>query len=104
MERRRRHLLVGGFAVTNAATSLKNLDRAYQNFFAKRDEFPRFKKKHGRNGFRPVFVFGDLFWGRIFDSVAKRKRRHILDMSSLSDKNRGNKVKPKEGQRRRKTG
>ena len=32
--------------------SLKNLDRAYQNFFAKRAEFPRFKKRYGRNSFR----------------------------------------------------
>ena len=32
--------------------SLKDLDRAYQNFFAKRSDFPRFKKKYGRSSFR----------------------------------------------------
>jgi len=32
--------------------SLKNLDRAYTNFFAKRANFPRFKKKGQRDGFR----------------------------------------------------
>jgi putative transposase len=32
--------------------SLKDLDRAYANFFAKRAEFPRFKKKGVHDGFR----------------------------------------------------
>ena len=32
--------------------SLKDLDRAYANFFAKRAEFPRFKKKGQRDSFR----------------------------------------------------
>jgi putative transposase len=32
--------------------SLKDLDRAYTNFFAKRAEFPRFKKKGVSDGFR----------------------------------------------------
>ena len=32
--------------------SLKNLDGAYSNFFAKRAKFPKFKKRHGRNSFR----------------------------------------------------
>ncbi len=32
--------------------SLKDLDRAYQNFFAKRADFPRFKKKNTHNAFR----------------------------------------------------
>ncbi|MDC7713724.1 transposase [Vogesella sp. LYT5W] len=32
--------------------SLKDLDRAYSNFFAKRAAFPRFKKKGQRNSFR----------------------------------------------------
>lgn len=31
---------------------LKDLDRAYRNFFAKRADFPRFKKKGGRDAFR----------------------------------------------------
>lgn len=32
--------------------ALKDLDRAYKNFFAKRTDFPRFKKKWARSGFR----------------------------------------------------
>lgn len=32
--------------------ALKDLDRAYQNFFAKRAEFPRFKKKGAHDSFR----------------------------------------------------
>ena len=32
--------------------TLKDLDRAYQNFFAKRAEFPRFKKKGVNSSFR----------------------------------------------------
>ena len=32
--------------------SLKDLDRAYANFFAKRADFPRFKKKGQRDSFR----------------------------------------------------
>ena len=32
--------------------SLKNLDRAYQNFFAKRGDFPSFKKKYSGSSFR----------------------------------------------------
>jgi putative transposase len=31
---------------------LKNLERAYANFFKKRTEFPKFHKKSQRNGFR----------------------------------------------------
>ena len=32
--------------------SLKNLDRAYQNFFSKRAQFPQFKKRGVRETFR----------------------------------------------------
>ncbi|MGM0915928.1 MAG: RNA-guided endonuclease InsQ/TnpB family protein, partial [Pseudomonadota bacterium] len=32
--------------------SLKDLDRAYANFFAKRADFPRFKRKGQRDSFR----------------------------------------------------
>lgn len=32
--------------------SLKDLERAYQNFFAKRADFPRFKRRGTRDGFR----------------------------------------------------
>src|ERR1700674_1643214 len=32
--------------------ALKNLERAYTNFFQKRADFPKFKKKSQRNGFR----------------------------------------------------
>jgi putative transposase len=32
--------------------ALKDLERAYQNFFAKRAAFPRFKRKGQRESFR----------------------------------------------------
>jgi len=32
--------------------ALKDLERAYQNFFAKRADFPRFKRKGGSDAFR----------------------------------------------------
>ncbi|PPC74219.1 cytosine methyltransferase, partial [Pokkaliibacter plantistimulans] len=32
--------------------TLKDLERAYRNFFAKRTDFPRFKKKGGGDSFR----------------------------------------------------
>ena len=32
-------------------SSLKNLEKAYVNFFGKRAKFPRFKRKHSRNSF-----------------------------------------------------
>lgn len=35
-----------------AQQALKDLERAYENFFAKRADFPRFKKKGQRDSFR----------------------------------------------------
>lgn len=32
--------------------ALRNLDRAYQNFFKKNARFPRFHSKHGKQSFR----------------------------------------------------
>jgi putative transposase len=32
--------------------ALKDLERAYENFFAQRARFPRFKRKAGRESFR----------------------------------------------------
>ena len=41
--------------------ALKDLDRAYQNFFEKRARFPRFKRKHSRQSIRyPQRVKADL--------------------------------------------
>jgi len=36
---------VGGARASLAEQALKNLERAYTNFFLKRSEFPKFKKK-----------------------------------------------------------
>jgi len=49
--------------------SLKDLERAYSNFFAKRADFPRFKKKGARESFRypdPKQIKLDEANGRIF--------------------------------------
>jgi IS605 OrfB family transposase len=49
--------------------ALKDLDRAYKNFFAKRADFPRFKKRGASSGFRypdPVQIKLDQANSRIF--------------------------------------
>jgi putative transposase len=49
--------------------SLKDLERAYANFFARRADFPRFKKKGRNDGFRypdPAQIHLDQANGRIF--------------------------------------
>ncbi|WP_459574857.1 RNA-guided endonuclease InsQ/TnpB family protein, partial [Cupriavidus sp. 8B] len=49
--------------------ALKDLERAYQNFFAKRADYPRFKKKGLRDSFRypdPKQIKLDAANGRIF--------------------------------------
>ncbi len=63
--------------------SLKNLDRAYQNFFAKRSDFPRFKKKGVRDSFRyPQGFKLDQANARIFlpklGWIRYRKSRDVL--------------------------
>ena len=65
--------------------ALKNLDRAYQNFFAKRADFPRFKKKAETASFRypdPTQIKLDQANSRIFlpklGWIHYRKSRDIL--------------------------
>ncbi|WP_417500971.1 RNA-guided endonuclease InsQ/TnpB family protein [Marinobacter sp.] len=63
--------------------SLKNLDQAYTNFFAKRAEFPRFKKKGISDGFRyPQGCKLDQANGRLFlpklGWVRYRNSREVL--------------------------
>ena len=65
--------------------ALKDLDRAYKNFFAERAEFPRFKKKGGRSSFRypdPQQIKLDQTNSRIFlpklGWVRYRKSREVL--------------------------
>lgn len=65
--------------------ALKDLDRAYKNFFAGRAEFPRFKKKWGRSSFRypdPQQIKLDQANSRIFlpklGWVRYRKSREVV--------------------------
>jgi putative transposase len=53
--------------------SLRDLDRAYQNFFAKRAKFPRFKSRHGEQSVR--FAFDHRHTGK---SSAWAKRAIVL--------------------------
>jgi len=65
--------------------ALKDLERAYKNFFAKRAAFPRFKRKGGRDSFRypdPKQIKLDQGNARIFlpklGWVRYRKSREVL--------------------------
>ena len=65
--------------------TLKDLDRAYKHFFAKRTDFPRFKKKGASSGFRypdPVQIKLDQANSRIFlpklGWIRYRKSREII--------------------------
>jgi len=65
--------------------ALKDLDRAYKNFFAKRTDFPRFKRKGTGSGFRypdPVQIKLDQANSRIFlpklGWIRYRKSREII--------------------------
>lgn len=65
--------------------ALKDLDRAYKNFFAKRADFPRFKRKGAGSGFRypdPIQIKLDQTNSRIFlpklGWIRYRKSREIL--------------------------
>ncbi|MDE3046322.1 MAG: transposase [Verrucomicrobiota bacterium] len=64
--------------------ALKDLDRAYKNFFAKRADFPRFKRKGNSSGFRypdPMQIKLDQVNSRIFlpklGWIRYRKSREI---------------------------
>jgi putative transposase len=65
--------------------ALKDLDRAYKNFFAKRTDFPRFKRKGAGSGFRypdPMQIKLDQANSRIFlpklGWMRYRKSREII--------------------------
>jgi putative transposase len=65
--------------------ALKDLDRAYRNFFSKRADFPRFKRKGGSSGFRypdPMQIKLDQANSRIFlpklGWMRYRKSREIV--------------------------
>jgi putative transposase len=65
--------------------ALKDLDRAYKNFFAKRADFPRFKRKGRGSGFRypdPMQIKLDQVNSRIFlpklGWIRYRKSREIV--------------------------
>jgi putative transposase len=65
--------------------ALKDLDRAYKNFFAKRTDFPRFKRKATGSGFRypdPMQIKLDQANSRIFlpklGWMRYRKSREII--------------------------
>jgi putative transposase len=58
-----------GCANPSAPAGLKDLERAYTNFFEKRADFPRFKRKGEQDGFRypdPKQIKLDRENGRIF--------------------------------------
>lgn len=65
--------------------ALKDLDRAYKNFFAKRTDFPRFKKRGASSSFRypdPMQIKLDQAHSRIFlpklGWIRYRKSREII--------------------------
>jgi putative transposase len=65
--------------------ALKDLDRAYKNFFAKRTDFPRFKRKGTGSGFRypdPIQIKLDQTNSRIFlpklGWIRYRKSREVI--------------------------
>jgi len=79
--------------------ALKDLDRAYKNFFAKRADFPRFKKRGASSGFRypdPVQIKLDQANSRIFlpklGWIRYRKSREIIgELRNVTVSQSGNK-------------
>lgn len=79
--------------------SLKDLEKAYKNFFAKRAAFPRFKKKGDRSGFRfpdPEQIKLDQVNSRIFlpklGWLRYRKSREIIgELRNVTVSNSGEK-------------
>ena len=71
--------------------ALKDLERAYQNFFAKRAAFPKFKKKGVSDSFRyPQDVKFDQINSRIFlpklDWMHYRNSREVLGYNQECDR------------------
>ena len=56
--------------------ALKNLDGAYKNFFAKRADFPRFKKKGNDSGFVGITRFATLSNGNMIAPLNSFKKHH----------------------------
>ena len=79
--------------------ALKDLERAYKNFFAKRADFPRFKKKGHRSSFRypdPIQIKLDQDNSRIFlpklGWMRYRKSRKVLgELRNVTVSNNGKK-------------
>ena len=67
--------------------ALKDLERAYKNFFAKRADFPRFKKKGMGDSFRYHFTFHpDRYPGRPpFYQGSYRFQKHYYGGSRIHD-------------------
>ncbi len=61
--------------------SLKDLERAYQNFFHKRTDFPRFKKRGARDSlpfFQPLIVLNHIKKNVLHYSVTSVKRKSLV--------------------------
>ena len=79
--------------------ALKDLDRAFKNFFAKRTNFPRFKRKEQGSSFRypdPAQIKLDQNNSRIFlpklGWIHYRKSREVIgELRNVTIKNRGKK-------------
>ena len=79
--------------------ALKDLDRAYKNFFAKRADFPRFKRKGNRSSFRfpdSTQIKLDQINSRIFlpklGWIRYRKSREVIgNLSNVTVSNSGKK-------------